>query len=216
VNRLRCETPVTLVGGGPVTAQDLAAALKFAPLLIGADGGANEAKALGYEAAHVIGDMDSVDLQTLGAATKLHPIAEQMSTDLDKCLYSTAAPFYIGLGFLGGRLDHELAALHAMVRAKDQKLVLVGETDLCFLAPETLVLDLPTGTRLSLFPMGSVTATSKGIRYPLDDYLFDPAAMIGTSNTVTGPVQMQFDARLMLVILPKAYLNAVITQVFAV
>ena len=206
--------PVTLVGGGPVDGADLSRAVALAPLVVAADSGVNRAHALGQRVDHVIGDMDSTGILPLDDHPQFHPIPEQMTTDLDKCLYSVAAPFFIGVGFLGGRLDHTLAACHALVRADAQRVVLLGETDLVFLAPQVLALDLPVGTRLSLFPMGAVSGESSGLEYPLAGHGFSPDRMIGTSNAVTGPVRLRLDARRMLVILPKAFLEDVREQVF--
>ena len=50
----------------------------------------------------------------------LHAIAEQDTTDLEKCLDSVEAPLFLGLGFLGGRIDHHLAAMNALVRHAGQ------------------------------------------------------------------------------------------------
>ncbi len=204
---LNSPDPITLIGGGPVEAAQLADAVRRAPMVVAADGGLNRAHALGQKVDHVIGDMDSV-VRIDGP--KYHEISEQMTTDLDKCLYSTTAPFYLGVGFLGGRLDHQLAACHALVRAADKRVILLGEQDLCFLAPLDLTLDLPLGTRLSLFPMGVVCGTSKGLKWPIDGLAFSPDTKIGTSNTVTGKVHLTFEARNMLVILPVGVLGAVI------
>ena len=57
---LRSEAPVTLIGGGPWRAEDLAAALAIAPTLVAADSGADAALSAGVEPALVVGDMDSI------------------------------------------------------------------------------------------------------------------------------------------------------------
>lgn len=206
------QTPVTLVGGGPVSVDDLSQAVNLAPMVIAADGGVRHAQALGQKVDHVIGDMDSIEPF---AGPQFHEIPDQMTTDLDKCLYSSAAPYYIGVGFLGGRLDHHLAACHSLVRACGQHVVLLGESDILFLAPRHLSLDLPLGTRLSLFPMAAVTGSSDGLKYPIAGHNFAPDTRIGTSNTVTGPVRLHFDTLGMLVILPKEFLNQVIESCFS-
>ena len=41
-------------------------------------------------------------------------IAEQVTTDFEKALYSTRAPVTVALGMTGKRLDHTLAALDAV------------------------------------------------------------------------------------------------------
>lgn len=204
-------TPITLVGGGPVDGDLLRQAVALAPMVVAADGGFNRAHALGQKVDHVIGDMDSVDASLGGA--EFHPIAEQMTTDLDKCLYATNAPFYLGVGFLGGRLDHQLAACHTLTRAANKRVILLGEQDLCFLAPQDLTLNLPLGARLSLFPMGAVSGTSKGLEWPIDGQEFSPDAKIGTSNRVTGKIRLTFESQKMLVVLPIELLEVMISCV---
>ncbi len=206
---------VTLVGGGPVAAKQLDLAVKLAPMVIAADSGINRAHAHNQMVHHVIGDMDSVDLLPIGDEPEIHPISEQMSTDLDKCLYSTNAPFYLGVGFLGGRLDHQMAACHSLLKATDKNVMLLGERDICFLAPQKLEMTLPVGTRLSLFPMAEVTGKSIGLKWPINKYRFAPDVMIGTSNEVTKEnIRLEFDQRKMLLILPVRFLETALEQVF--
>jgi thiamine pyrophosphokinase len=133
----------------------------------------------------------------------VHRIEEQETTDLEKCLYSVAAPLFIGVGFLGGRIDHHLAAMNALARNPDRRVVLLGGGELCFLCPERFAIDLPAGTRVSLFPMAPVRGSSEGLRWPLAGRAFAPAGRIGTSNeALGGPVRLAFDAPRMLAVLP--------------
>ena len=98
---------VTLVGGGPVTAAQLARATTFAPRIVGADGGADRLLRLGHTPEAVIGDMDSISAATkTRLAGRLFPVPEQDSTDFDKSLRLIRAPFILGLGFAGARMDH--------------------------------------------------------------------------------------------------------------
>ena len=160
----------------------------------------------------VIGDFDSISAEARRAvpADRLHPIAEQDSTDFEKCLARIAAPMVIGVGFGGGRLDHQLAALHGLARFAAQPCVLLGRRDLVFLAPPELRLDLAKGMRFSLFPMAEVRARSNGLRWALDGIGFAPGARIGTSNQVSGPVRIACDRPAMLIILPAAALGQVV------
>lgn len=212
----RAEGPVTLVGGGPVDTRRLAAALALAPDVVGADGGGNVVLPDGRSFGAVIGDMDSLlDPATLAAAgVALHEITEQDTTDLEKCLRSVDAPLLIGLGFLGGRIDHHLAAMNALVKHPDRRVVLVNGTDLCFLCPPAFALDLAAGTRVSLFPMAPVSATvATGLRWPATGLLFSPDGRIGTSNVALGgPLRLGFDAPRMLVILPADLLGPVVDR----
>lgn len=209
----RAAGPVTLVGGGPLDAGQLGRALALAPEAIAADGGGNLALPGGRRFAAVVGDMDSLlDPGALAAAgTRLHPVLEQNTTDLEKCLYSVAAPLFLGVGFLGGRLDHQLAAMSALVKHPGQRVVLLGGEEICFLCPPRLELDLAAGTRVSLFPMGPATGTvSEGLRWPVDGLALSPEGRLGTSNVALGgPVRVGFDAARVIAILPETELGQV-------
>lgn len=198
---------VTLVGGGPFGAAALARARVLAPRIVGADSGADRLLRLGVLPEAVIGDMDSLSRAARKTLSdRLFPIAEQDTTDFDKALRRIAAPFVLALGFAGGRVDHGLAVLNGLVRHPDRRCFILGPRDVTFLCPPDLRLDLPIGTRLSLFPMGAVCGQSAGLRWPLEGLSFAPSGMIGTSNEVSGPVRMRFDCPRMLVILPVRYL----------
>jgi thiamine pyrophosphokinase len=214
----RAGGPVTLVGAGPVAPARLAEALRLAPEAVAADGGGNVALPRGAAFRAVIGDMDSLRrpeaLRRAGAA--LHPIGEQDSTDLEKCLRAVEAPLILGLGFLGGRIDHHLAALNALARFPGKPVVLVSGEDICFLCPASLELDLAAGTRVSLFPMAPVRGVSEGLRWPVAGLAFAPDGRIGTSNAALGGrVRLAFDAPAMLVILPAALLGGVARRLSA-
>lgn len=202
---------VTLVGGAPAGARDLALALRLAPCLVAADGGADRALAAGLMPRAVIGDFDSISSAARVAipADRLHPMAEQETTDFDKALRSVVAPFMLALGFSGARIDHGLAVFNALVRHADRRCLLLGAQDVVFLCPPEITLQMRPGDRLSLFPMGPVAGTSRGLRWPVDGVRFAPDGATGTSNAVTDPVvRLAFDAPRMLVILPRARLRS--------
>ncbi|MDQ7071484.1 MAG: thiamine diphosphokinase [Rhodobacterales bacterium] len=205
--------PVTLVGGGPCDDRDIRMAVEIAPIVVAADGGAGRALACDLMPKAVIGDLDSIDQGTrrrLGR--RVHRIAEQDTTDFDKALRHIIAPLVIGVGFSGGRLDHQLAVLNGLVGNPDKRCVLIGAQDIVFLAPSVLELDLPVGSRISLFPMARMRGTSQGLRWAIDGVDFAPDGRIGTSNEVSGPVRLSFEAATMLVILPVAALAVVVAQ----
>ena len=203
---------VTLVGGGDLPPGDLELALALAPGLVGVDGGAAAALKAGRMPDAVIGDFDSIDDETTAriAPERLHKIAEQDSTDFDKALRHVAAPILIAVGFGGARVDHELAAYHSLVRWPDRRCVMLAGSDLVFAAPPGITLDLPPGTRVSLFPMSAVRGRSEGLRWPIKGLDFHPATRIGTSNEAVAPRQvLAFDGPGMLVILPRSALDRV-------
>jgi len=207
---MKFNTPVLLVGNGPLEGGAVALAQEFSQTVIAADGGAAAALRYDLPLAAVIGDMDSVDQgSTTGRYGKFTRIDDQDTTDFEKCLSLIDAPLTLGIGFLGGRLDHELAALNALVRHR-QPVVLVGEVDLVFLLPASLSLSLPVGTRLSFFPMGPVAGVeSEGLAWALNGRSLGPAALISTSNRSAAPlVELRNPGQPLLCILPRETLGA--------
>lgn len=210
------DAPVTLVGGGPVDPAQLAEALALAPVAVAADGGGDVALPPGRDFAAVIGDMDSIrGLDALRArGVAIHRIDDQDTTDLEKCLTGVRAPLVLGLGFLHGRADHQLAAMNALVRWPEPPAVLIGGEDIVFRCPPLLELDLPPGTRVSLFPMMQTTGTvCSGLRWPVAGRTLAPFDRIGTSNEATGGhLRISFDSSGMLVILPVWTLRRVVER----
>jgi len=208
---------VTVIGGGRLTLVQISRATKVAPVIVAADGGAVKAVKLGCRPDHIIGDMDShPPLASALGGPEIHHIAEQDTTDFEKCLYSVAAPFIIALGVTGDRLDHSLAAMNALAKYPDKTVIVLSGKDLCFLCPCELTLDLPVGTRFSLFPLAPLSAASQGLTWPLDGVALSPLGTIGTSNrTDAKTVTIKAPTRQLLVILPARYLGAALRSLTA-
>lgn len=195
--------PVVLVGGGPIPPGALDREIARGGPVVAADGGAGAVLEAGHLPDAVIGDMDSIApsvRQQLSPET-LHAVTEQESTDFEKCLRRIEAPLVLGLGFLGGRTDHTLAALSCLVRAP-RPVLLLGSDALAFAAPRDLRLSLRPGTWVSLFPLAPVRGRSTGLRWAIDGIDFRPAGPVGTSNEATGPVRISMEGPGMVVLLP--------------
>lgn len=207
--------PVSLIGGGDLGKRDLEMVMTRSSLLVAADGGAAAALRAGYMPEAVIGDFDSLSDQdaALIPSDRLFPVTEQDSTDFDKALRAIEAPVVLAVGFLGGRVDHQLAALHTLVRHADRPCILIGAQEVIFHAPPRLDLPMKAGDILSLFPMATVTGRSTGLEWPIDGLQFAPDSKIGTSNRATGAMQLHMDGPGMLVIAPRTALNDVIRAV---
>lgn len=150
---LTFDRPVVLVGASPVP---VAAALETLPRswpLLAADGGANVLLALGRRPELVIGDMDSaVDLPA--DLPRLH-LSGQDDTDFQKCLARIKAPLIVGLGFLEGRLDHTLSALHALMGLPhDRPVMLIGDSDVMIRLRGDIGFATEAGQRVSVWPLG--------------------------------------------------------------
>ncbi|MEZ5752295.1 MAG: thiamine diphosphokinase [Paracoccaceae bacterium] len=205
LNAIASRFGITLIGAAPIAPGVLSRALDIAPMLVAADGGADNALRHGVTPDAVIGDFDS--LSDVARATlppdRLHHLPGQDDTDFDKVLSLCDAPFFMAVGFTGARLDHTLAGMSTLVRHPHKRVILDTGDDLCMVLPARLTLDLPAGTRVSLFPLGPVGATSQGLTWPLDGLSFDPCGRIGTSNRVDQtPVILSAEGPAMLLILP--------------
>ncbi|MFW2588243.1 thiamine diphosphokinase [Sagittula sp. SSi028] len=206
---------VILVGGGSVQPSVLKEVLAQASHIVAADGGAKHVLDAGFTPHAVFGDMDSLsaaDQERLPPEV-LHHVAEQDSTDFDKCLRHIEATLVLGYGFLGQRLDHQLAAMNVLVRRAHQPCILVGRHDAVVHCPPELRLTLPMGARFSLFPMAPVRGRSAGLRWPIDGIDFAPAGVIGTSNEVCGPVSVAPEREGMVAIVPVESLDALVSAV---
>ncbi|MFD1344310.1 thiamine diphosphokinase [Litorisediminicola beolgyonensis] len=195
-----------LVGGGDIDNDALATGLSGGATVVAADGGAAAVLAHGRVPDAVIGDMDSLapEIALQLPETRLHRIDEQDSTDFEKCLSRVRAPLIEAHGFLGARLDHQLAVLTTLARFPAQRCILVGDEDVAALCPPELALALDPGSRVSLWPLGPVEGRSEGLRWPIEGIGFEPHGRVGTSNVAEGAVRLVLGAPRMLVILPRA------------
>ena len=213
---VHAKAATTLIGGARVSSGLLDTVLRHAPDVVAADSGADRALAHGVTPRAVFGDFDSISDEArdrLDPAT-LHPMPDQDSTDFDKCMRSLSAPLILGVGFCGERLDHQMAVCNTLVRHPAQRCVLMGETDLMVLCPPSIHLPLPAECRVSLFPMGAVEGASEGLSFPIGGLNFAPDGMIGTSNAALGPVHLSITAPKMLLMLPVAMLDIMVTALF--
>lgn len=210
----RSATPVTLVGGGPVESGPLDMALRLAPTAVAADGGADVDLPEPHRFQAVIGDMDSARrLDALASeGVPVHRLDEQDNVDLVKCLYSVAAPGFVGLGFLGGRVDHHMASMNALVRFPALKVALAGGQDVCFLCPADFRIYLPEDARVSLLPMAPVRGLScEGLRWSVEGMDLAPDARVCVSNrALGGPVHLRLDAAKAIMVLPVELLGAAV------
>lgn len=203
---------VTLLGGGELSAATVSEVLTRAPNLVVCDGAAEVALEMGQVPAAVIGDMDSIAPETRSRLdpASLIELSEQETTDFDKALRTIRAPLVLGVGFMGARLDHELAAYNVLVRHPDRPCILVGETDICFHMGKSVRLEVAPGTRVSLFPMAEVRASSRGLEWELDRLTLSPWGRVGTSNRARGPVEVEAYGDGLLVIMPRDQLDVAI------
>jgi len=205
---------VILVGGSKIKLNTLKA-ISNQHSVYAADGGANILidEEINFES--VIGDMDSIDSKIL--KNKNHKaifIEDQNSTDLQKCLNTIKAKMFIGFGFLDQRLDHTLASLTAICQHNVARaIILVGEIDTVIFVQGEWSCSIPSGTRLSVWPLSNqLFLESSGLKYSLNNLNMDPINLIGTSNeTVKERFSIKpsnkYPARYVTIIPSKYFMN---------
>ena len=205
---------VILVGGSKVKLKTLKA-ISNKHSVYAADSGANILidEQINFES--VIGDMDSIDSKIL--KNKNHKaifIEDQNSTDLQKCLNTIKAKMFIGFGFLDQRLDHTLASLTAICQHNVARaIILVGEIDTVIFVKGEWSCSIPSGTRLSIWPLSNqLFLESSGLKYSLNNLNMDPINLIGTSNeTVKERFSIKpsnkYPARYVTIIPSKYFMN---------
>ena len=183
--------------------------------IIAADGGANILAEYNISPELIIGDLDSLSKQKVQNidTKKIIKIADQNTTDLEKVLINTEASLTIGIGFLGSRIDHELAALSALVKFSHKKIILVGEKDIILLVPPSFSLSSFDGMRVSLYPLDSVKVQSGGLKWSTEGLTMKPTDQIGTSNHATGKIiHLAPSAPKLLLILSRKLLNKAVSH----
>ncbi len=192
---LKWQEMAVMVGGGSLNSQQLktivndgAKAAAGRRPVIAADGGADRLLAEGIIPDYVIGDFDSIIGRDRIPAERQIIISDQGTTDFQKLLAVVEVPLVVGFGFLGGRIDHSLAATYAIAKASPKMtVILVGDNDAMIFCRKDFTTTLPSGTRLSLWPAGMQRfEKSFGLVWPLDGLKMGYHAGLGTSNAVAG------------------------------
>jgi thiamine pyrophosphokinase len=200
---------ICLVGGARISESAFSAAKLFADVFVAVDSGADFLLARDPMPLAVIGDLDSLSNAARHRfGDRLCHIPEQSTTDFEKALTRVAAPCVIALGFTGGRLDHLLAVLGAMVRHPGPPVILVDEDDASFVAqPGETVLCLGSGTRISVMPVSPCRAvTLSGVVWSFADQAMSPDSFTSPSNAALGGRVMLTTTDPVLVTLPRAQL----------
>jgi len=187
---------------------EVAAALDAATYTIAADGGIHHAHRAGRDVDVLVGDLDSVDAETLGRARRngtevlVHP-TDKDTTDLALALdlvlgrVADAGATGVGtpvlvIGGHGGRTDHLVANLLLLASDRYARLTITarwGEETVHIVRSER-TLHGTLGATVSLLPMhGAATGVSvSGVRFPLHDATLEAGSTLGVSNELTDAV----------------------------
>ncbi len=207
-------TIATFLGAGPATIATVRSVGAKASILVAVDGGVAHAADAGLRPDVILGDFDSLPSpfpDSLQGVTR-RQITDQDSTDFDKALRSIEADLYLCAGFTDGRIDHLLACFHSLLKRPERQAVLVSESDVVTLLPPKISIDLVSGARVSVFPLKAGETRSQGLKWPLDGLALHPGGVVSTSNeAVGGPVRLLADGPHSLLILPRKYLDPLVS-----
>jgi thiamine pyrophosphokinase len=177
----------------------LAGWLRPGDYLIGADGGTRHALALGLRPDAVVGDLDSLEPQTVadlaaqGVEIERYPVAKDQ-TDLELAIergLAAGADEILLLGALGGRLDQTLANLLILAQRQWPVPLRLAEGEQLaqvLRGGECLTLHAAPGATVSAIPLSTVVTgiTYTGLAYPLVDATLAIGSTRGVSNVVAA------------------------------
>ena len=162
--------------------------------LICADGGANAARKINLLPDFIIGDLDSVTMDTLKYFTGKSEIIgnkQQNDTDVEKCIkYAIKKRLdnIVLTGVTGDRLDHTFCNLGIVLKfSRLAMLRIIAEDSL--LAPYSGNVNMKTcsGETISLYGFNSKTRIiSEGLYYPLKNISLPFGIKESTSNLAVG------------------------------
>jgi len=164
-----------------------------------ADGGANTAARFGYTPNLIIGDLDSIEKQTLMVFSKVEvkKLKDQNSTDLEKALKAAIqkkCEEIIVLGATGGRLDHAIGNLSALAKFSNKtQITFIDDIGIFTAVNHSIEFDLPIGTVISLLPLSRCEGiVTKGLKWNLKNESLELSIRESTSNAVvTSPVSIK-------------------------
>lgn len=168
------------------------------PVIICTDGAAERMRELGRVPDLIVGDMDSVDEETLayfeqkGSRIIRHP-GDKDETDTQLALERAFEMEPEGIrifGALGGRIDHALANISLLVMCAKRGInTKIADRDCeLFVVDRSCVIDGREGETVSLLPLSSDVRgiTLDGFEYPLSGAVMEIGVPYGISNRLTG------------------------------
>ena len=182
------------------------------PYVVAADRGAATALAFGLAPNLVIGDLDSIDAETLkelerrGTSIETYPRDKDVSDSqlaVDRALERNPEHALL-LGFLGGpRLDHALANVHLLTRVPTRALLLDADNECTLVRPgEEYTWGTEPEEVISLIPLSAQAegVCTRGLRWALNGEALELGDTRGISNEpVAEQAGVSIDGGLLLV-----------------
>ncbi len=184
-------------------------------LVVAVDSGLHLAAAHGWQADLVVGDMDSVDPDLLGAAARRGAVIERHRVDKDASdlelaldgLLQRSVDDALVLGHGGGRLDHLFGGLLVLCSPRYADLRLeawLGGSHILVVRDRGSV-RAAAGRTVSLFAVHGPAAgvQTEGLRWPLRGEPLEPGSTRGLSNQMIGDTaSIRVDSGCVAVVVP--------------
>ncbi len=160
--------------------------------LIAADGAANTLIDMGIMPTLIVGDLDSIEMDTIPDHIEILHIKEQDTTDLDKCMRTLIDrelfPCLI-YGATGKESDHTLYNLSVLDEYSRHHQIIIHDSD--YKAKEkygififdSLVGDLKLGSKISFLSFAPSTISTKGLTWELTNLPLS-AKISNTRNSI--------------------------------
>ena len=181
--------------GGEINAASITERPEEKDLIITADSGWNNAKALGVTPALLLGDFDSLGKQNLPDGPEVYQVpAEKDLTDTQLAVemaLSRGATELVIIGGLSGRLDHTLSNLAILEHLNEKKIPATmtdGQNRVHFVRNSGALLPRSGYRYLSLIATDKVVkgVTVKGCKYPLHNAKLKKNYQYTVSNEIEG------------------------------
>jgi thiamine pyrophosphokinase len=188
-----------------------------ADLVIAADGGSGHAVALDLAIDVIVGDLDSIEPDTLQSAEAAGVAIEQHdpdkdATDLELALDSAmarGAKQVTVLGVGGGRADHHLANVLLLANPKYAAVDIDAWVDgsRVVVVHRARAIDVEEGATVTLLPIGGPASgvRTSGLRWPLRGETLTPGTSRGVSNVALMPmIQVEVESGTLLAVITPA------------
>ena len=187
--------------------------LRSNDVFIAADGGWKLAEALGVPLTAIVADFDSSSQPCLSDAVEIVrlPVRKDCTDTAAAVAYARSKGFtdFLLLGCVGGRLDHQYAAIQLIAQlAKDgcHAEIVDGDNRISVIASSPHIAQPIKDWSLSLFAFGGPVhgLTIRGAAYELNDYDLQPADPLCVSNVAeTAPCEITFTDGMLLMFRSK-------------
>jgi thiamine pyrophosphokinase len=188
------QEPALIIANGEACSFELMGELlEWSPLVVVLDAAIHRVLALNIKVDVLLGDFDK-DFDAEHIRQEQYPIEIVYTPDQNKTDLEKAFEYLIERGFpavnvvwaTGRRADHTITNITNIVRFKEQlKIVIIDDYSKIFLLSKMYEKWYPTGTPISLIPVGVATGiTTKNLKYSLDNESLTIGYRTGSSNEV--------------------------------